>query len=60
MGTATDLVLALCGGVVVLLIIWFEIKSRRNEASNAKLAGIEALPKECQTNLKSESEKKAA
>jgi hypothetical protein len=60
MDPATILVLVLCAGVVALLI-WFEINSRRNEASKkVKSAGVETLPKERQTTIEPKSDKKKA
>lgn len=64
MEPATILVLVLCAGVVALLV-WFEINSRRNEASKklkstpAQL-GLETLPKEGQINAGSDAQKKHA
>jgi hypothetical protein len=60
MDSATILVLLLCAGVVALLI-WFEINSRRNEASkNARSAGVETSPQEIQTTVEPKSNKKKA
>jgi hypothetical protein len=60
MDSATILVLLLCAGVVALLI-WFEINSRRNEASKtAQSAGVETLPKESQTTAEPKGDKKKA
>ena len=58
MDSATILVLLLCAGVVALLI-WFEINSRRNEASKtAQSAGMQTLPKEIQTTAEPKGDKK--
>ena len=61
MDPATILVFVLCAGVVALLI-WFEVNSRRNEASKrAKSASRETLSKESQTAVEPEAaEKKGA
>jgi hypothetical protein len=60
MEPATILVLLLCAGVVALLI-WFEINSRRNEASKrAKSAGVETFPKESQTTVQPKGDKRKA
>jgi len=60
MDSATILVLLLCAGVVALLI-WFEINSRRNEASKtAQSAGVETLPKESQATAEPKGDKKKA
>ncbi len=60
MDSATILVLILCAGVMALLI-WFEINSRRNEASkNAKSAGAETSPQEIQTTAEPTGKKKKA
>ena len=60
MDSATILVLVLCAGVVALLI-WFEINSRRNDASKTgQSAGVETLPKESQTTVKPKVDKKKA
>lgn len=60
MDSATILVLLLCAGVVALLI-WFEINSRRNEASKkAESAEVETLPEESQSALEPKSDKKKA
>ena len=60
MDPATILVLILCAGVVALLI-WFEVNSRRNEASKrARSASVETLSKESQTTVESKADKKKA
>ena len=60
MDPATILVLVLCAGVVALLI-WFEVNSRRNEASKrARSASVETLSKESQTAVESKADKKKA
>jgi hypothetical protein len=60
MDSATILMLLLCAGVVALLI-WFEINSRRNEASKtAQSASVEALPKESQTTVEAKGDKRKA
>jgi F0F1-type ATP synthase membrane subunit a len=60
MDSATILVLFLCAGVVALLI-WFEINSRRNEASkNAKSAVVETLPQQIQSTVEPKVHKKKA
>jgi hypothetical protein len=60
MDSATILVLVLCAGVVALLI-WFEINSRRNEASkNAKSAGVETLLQEIRSTVEPKADKKKA
>jgi hypothetical protein len=60
MDSATILVLLLCAGVVALLM-WFEINSRRNEASKtAQSAGVETLPKASQTTVKPKVDKEKA
>ena len=60
MDSATILVLLLCAGVVALLI-WFEINSRRNDASrNAKSAGVGTSPREIQNPVEPEGKKKRA
>jgi Tfp pilus assembly protein PilV len=61
MEPAVIMVLVLCAGVLALLV-WFEINSRRNEASKkqaAKLAqsAVEPLQKEDQSKAGSEIEK---
>jgi hypothetical protein len=59
MDSATILVLFLCAGAVALLI-WFELNSRRNEASkNAKSSGVE-LPQEIHTTVEPKGNKKKA
>ena len=60
MESAMIMVLVLCAGVVALLI-WFEVNSRRNEASKtAQSAGAETLPKESQTTVEPKGDKKKA
>ena len=60
MDSATILVLLLCAGVAALLI-WFEINSRRNEASkNTKSAGVETSPREIQIMIEPKVNKKKA
>ena len=60
MDPAMILVLVLCAGVVALLV-WFEMNSRRNEASKkAQSAGAETLPKESQTAVEPKGDKKKA
>ena len=64
MDAATIMVLALCVGVVALLV-WFEINSRRNEARKKQTATpsrstFEPLRKEAQTKAESEVEKTKA
>ena len=61
MEPSTILVLVLSAGVVALLV-WFEINSRRNEASKKKAvrpaqSALEPLQKEAQSTVESESEK---
>ena len=58
MDSATILVLLLCAGVVALLI-WFEINSRRNDASKkAEAGGVERPPQEIQTTVEPRGNKK--
>ena len=60
MDPATILVLVLCAGVVALLT-WFEINWRRNEASKtAQFAGVQTLPKESQTTVEANGDKRKA
>jgi hypothetical protein len=60
MDSATILVLLLCAGVVALLM-WFEINSRRNEASKtAQSVGGEMLKKESQTTVEPKCDKRKA
>lgn len=64
MDSATILVLLLSAGVVALLA-WFEVNSRRNEATMQKKSDrthswFEALPKESETKVESGNEKKKA
>lgn len=60
MDSATILVLVLCAGVAALLI-WFEINSRRNEASKrAQSVSVETSPQEIQTTAKPKGDKKKA
>lgn len=64
MESATILVLVLCAGAVALLV-WFEINSRRNEASKKQTASpaqstFEPLQKETQSKPESEIEKRNA
>ncbi len=60
MEPATILVLAWYAAVVALLV-WFEVNSRRNEASKkAKSAGVETLPKESQTTVEPKGDKEKA
>ena len=60
MDSATILVLLLCAGVVALLI-WFEINSRRNEASKTvQSVGVETSPKKSQTTVEPKGDKKKA
>ena len=65
MNSATTLVLVLCAGVVALLI-WFEINSRRNDASKKQRStpdqsGLERLQAEDQIKVESNTrDKKAA
>ena len=63
MDSATILVLVLCAGVVALLV-WFEVNSRRNEASNKQRLtpdqfGMKSLQKEDQIKVKSDTKKAA-
>jgi hypothetical protein len=60
MNPATTLVFVLCAGVVALLL-WFEVNSRRNEASKrAKSASVETLSKESQTAVEPKADKTKA
>jgi len=60
MDSATILVALLCAGAVALLI-WFEINSRRDEASKtAQSAGVEMSSKESQTTVEPKGDKKKA
>ena len=60
MDSATILVLVLCAGVAALLI-WFEINSRRNEASKrVQSVGVETLPKESRTTAEPKGDEKKA
>ena len=60
MDSTTILVLLLCAGVVALLA-WFEINSRRNEASKtAQSVGAETLKKESQTTVEPKCDKRKA
>jgi hypothetical protein len=60
MDSATILVLVLCAGVVALLM-WFEINSRRNEASKkAESADAEILLARSRTAVEPKSDKKKA
>jgi flagellar biosynthesis/type III secretory pathway M-ring protein FliF/YscJ len=60
MDSATILVLVLCAGVVALLI-WFEINSRRNEASKkAESADAEMLLERSRTAVEPKVDKKKA
>ena len=60
MEPAMIMVLVLCAGVLALLV-WFEVNSRRNEASKtAQSAGSETLPKESQTTVEPQGDKKKA
>jgi len=60
MDSATILVLVLCAGVVALLM-WFEINSRRNEASKkAESADPEMLLARSRTAVEPKSDKKKA
>ncbi len=60
MDSATILVLVLCAGVVALLM-WFEINSRRNEASKkAESADAEMLLARSRTAVEPKSDKKKA
>lgn len=60
MDSATILVLLLCAGVVALLI-WFEINSRRNEASKTvQSVGVETSSKKSQTTVEPKGDKKKA
>ncbi len=60
MDPATILVLLPCAGVVALLV-WFEINWRRNEASKtARSAGVQTLPKESQTTVEANGDKRKA
>ena len=60
MDSATILVLLLCAGVVALLM-WFEMNSRRNEASKtAQSVGGEMLKKESQTTVEPKCDKRKA
>jgi hypothetical protein len=61
---AMIMVLVLCAGVAALLL-WFEINSRRNEASKKQASTVgqsapNALQKEDQSKAESEIKKKAA
>jgi len=64
MNSATTLVLVLCAGVVALLI-WFEINSRRNDASKKQRStpdqsGLERLQTEDQIKVESNTRNKKA
>ena len=60
MDSATILVLVLCAGVAALLI-WFEINSRRNEASKrVQSVRVETSPQESQTTVKPKGDKQKA
>jgi hypothetical protein len=60
MDSATILVLILCAGVGALLI-WFEINSRRNDASkNAQSVLVETPPQEIQITVELKDNKKKA
>jgi hypothetical protein len=61
MDPANILVLVLCAGGVALLI-WFEINSRRNEASKKQIppsaqSGLDPLQKKRQSKVESEIDK---
>ena len=62
MDSATILVLVLSAGVLALLV-WFEVNSRRNEASNKQIVtpdqlGMKSLQKEDQIKVKSDTQKR--
>ena len=62
MDSATILVLVLSAGVLALLV-WFEVNSRRNEASNKQMVtpdqlGMKSLQKEDQIKVKSDTQKR--
>jgi Tfp pilus assembly protein PilV len=64
MEPAMIMVLVLCAGVLALLI-WFEVNSRRNEASKKQASSVGqsvlgALRKEDQSKAESEIKKNAA
>ena len=64
MDSATILVLLLCAGVVALLV-WFEVNSRRNEATKQQKSDVvqswfDPSPRKNQTKVESHTEKKAA
>jgi regulator of nucleoside diphosphate kinase len=64
MEPAMIMVLALCAGVLALLV-WFEVNSRRNEASKKQASSVgqsalSALRKEDQSKAESEIKKNAA
>jgi hypothetical protein len=60
MDSATILVLFLCAGVVALLM-WFEMNSRRNEASKtAQSVSAETLKKKSQTAVEPRCDKREA
>jgi hypothetical protein len=64
MDPATILVLVLCAGGVALLV-WFEINSRRNEASKKQMStlaqlDLSPLKKEAQSKVESEIDKTKA
>ncbi|HLZ42184.1 MAG TPA: hypothetical protein VKQ11_14540 [Candidatus Sulfotelmatobacter sp.] len=64
MDSATILVLLLGAGVVALLV-WFEVNSRRNNASDKQRLtpdqfGMKSLHKEGQIKVESETQKKKA
>jgi len=64
MEPAMIMVLVLCAGVLALLI-WFEVNSRRNEASKNQASSVgqsalNALRKEDQSKAESEIKKNAA
>ena len=64
MEPAMIMVLALCAGVLALLV-WFEVNSRRNEASKKQASSVgqsalSVLRKEDQSKAESEIKKNAA
>lgn len=64
MDSATILVLVLGAGVVALLV-WFEVNSRRNDASDKQRLdpdqfGMKSLQKEGQIKVESDTQKKKA
>jgi hypothetical protein len=58
MEPAMIMVLVLCAGVLALLV-WFEVNSRRNEASKtAKSAGVATSPQKTQTTVEPKGDRR--